>query len=36
MPVKGLSGRHPVKYLDAADFHEPIAPQRVEAGGFGI
>ena len=34
--VKGLTGRHPVENLDTADFDQPIAAQRVEAGGFGI
>ena len=36
MPMKGLAGRHPVQNLDAADFNQPVAAQRVEAGGFGI
>ncbi len=36
VPVKGLAGRHPVEDLDTADFDQPIAAQRVEAGGFGI
>ena len=34
--VKGLAGRHAVENLDAADLDQPVAPQRVEAGGFGI
>ena len=34
--VKGLPGRHPVEDFDAADLDQPIAAQRVEAGGFGI
>ena len=36
MPVKGLPGRHAIDHLDAADFNQPVAPQRVEARGFGI
>ena len=36
VPMKGLSGRHPVENLDAADFNQPIAPQRIEASGLGI
>jgi len=36
MPMKGLAGRHAVDDLDTADLDQPIAPQRVEAGGFGI
>ena len=34
--VKGLSGRHAIDHLDTADFNQPVAAQRVEAGGFGI
>ena len=34
--VKRLPCRHAVEYLDTADFDQPVAPQRVEAGGFGI
>ena len=34
--VKGLPGRHAVEDLDAADFDQPVAAQRIEAGGFGI
>ena len=34
--VKGLPGRHAVENLDAADFDQPIAAQRIKAGGFGI
>ncbi len=36
VPVKGLAGRHAVENLDTADFDQPVAAQRVEAGGFGI
>ena len=36
VPVKGLAGRHAVEDLDTADFDQPIAAQRIEAGGFGI
>ena len=36
MAVKGLAGRHAVENLDATDFNQPITPQRIEAGGFGI
>ena len=36
MPMKGLPGRHAVENLDTADFNQPVAAQRVEAGGFGI
>jgi hypothetical protein len=36
MPVKGLPRRHAIENLDTADFNQPVAPQRVEAGGFGI
>jgi hypothetical protein len=36
MPVKGLPRRHAIEHLDTADFNQPVAPQRVEAGGFGI
>ena len=35
-PMKGLAGRHAVEDLDTADFNQPVAPQGVEAGGFGI
>src|SRR3954470_14581913 len=34
--MKGLAGRHAIEDLDAADLDQPVAPQRVEAGGFGI
>jgi hypothetical protein len=34
--VKGLAGRHAVEDLDAADLDQPVAAQRIEAGGFGI
>jgi hypothetical protein len=34
--VKTLPRRHPVENLDAADFHQPVAPQGIKAGGFGI
>ena len=34
--MKGLPGRHAVEDLDAADFDQPIAAQRIKAGGFGI
>src|SRR5947209_16889117 len=34
--VKGLAGWHAIEDLDAADLDQPVAPQRVEAGGFGI
>ena len=34
--VKRLPRRHAVEDLDAADFDEPVAAQRIEAGGFGI
>ena len=34
--MKCLSGRHAVEDFDATDFDQPIAAQRVEAGGFGI
>jgi hypothetical protein len=36
VPVKGLPGRHAIENLDTADFNQPVAAQRVEAGGFGI
>jgi hypothetical protein len=36
MPVKGLAGRHAIEDLDAADFNQPIAAQRIKAGGFSI
>src|ERR1700679_4210446 len=36
MAMEGLAGRHAIENLDTADFNQPIAPQRVEAGGFGI
>ncbi len=36
IPMKGLAGRHPVENLDAADFNQPVAAQRVEARGSGI
>jgi hypothetical protein len=32
----GLAGRHVIEHLDAADLDQPIAAQRVKAGGFGI
>ena len=32
----GLPGRHAVEDLDAADFNQAIAAQRIEACGFGI
>ena len=35
-PMKSLAGRHAIENLDTADFHQPIAAQRVEPGGFGI
>ena len=34
--VKHLAGRHAVEQLDAADLDQPIAAQRIEAGGFGV
>src|SRR5882757_4599252 len=34
--VKGLAGRHAVEDFDATDLDQTVAPQRVEAGGFGI
>ena len=34
--VKGLPGRHAIENLDAADLDQPIAAQRIKAGGFGI
>ncbi len=34
--VKGLARRHAVEDLDAADFDQPVAAQRIEASGFGI
>ncbi len=34
--VIGLPGRHAVVDLDAADFDQPVAAQRIEACGFGI
>src|SRR3984957_1479274 len=36
MPMKRLAGRHAVEDLDTADFNQPVAAQRVEAGGFGV
>ena len=36
MPVKDLAGRHAVEDLDTADLDQPVAAQRVEAGGFGV
>ena len=36
MAVKGLPGRHAVEDLDTADFDQPVAAQRIKAGGFGI
>jgi hypothetical protein len=36
VPVKALPGRHPVEDLDTTDLDQPIAPQGIEAGGFGI
>src|SRR6266704_2728539 len=36
MPVEGLARRHAIDDLDTADFNQPVAPQRVEARGFGI
>ena len=36
MPMKGLPRRHAIENLDTANFNKPIAPQRVEAGGFGV
>src|SRR5207245_341913 len=34
--VKDLPRRHAVENLDAADFDQPVASQRIEAGGFGV
>src|SRR5580704_3821601 len=34
--MERLSGRKPVDHFDAADLDQPIALQRVKAGGFGI
>jgi hypothetical protein len=34
--MEDLAGRHPVQDLDATDLDQPIAAQRIEAGGFGI
>jgi hypothetical protein len=34
--VEGLTGRHPIEDLDAADLDEPIAAQRIESGRFGV
>ena len=34
--VEGLSRRHAVEDLDAADLDQPVAAQRIEARGFGI
>ena len=36
VPVKYLAGRHAIEYLDAADLDQPVAAQRIKAGGFGI
>jgi hypothetical protein len=36
MPMKDLTGRHAIENLDTADFNQPIAAQRVKAGGFSI
>ena len=36
MTVKRLSGRHAIEDFHATDLDQPVAPQRVEAGGFGI
>ena len=34
--MKGLAGGKAVHQLDAADLDDPVALQRIEAGGFGI
>src|SRR6516164_10664723 len=34
--MKGLSRRHTVEQLDAADFDQAVTAQRIEAGGFCI
>ncbi len=34
--VEGLPGRDAVEYLDAADLHQPVAGERVEARGLGV
>ena len=34
--VERLPRRHAVEHLDAADFDQAIAAQRIEAGGFGV
>src|SRR5262249_20874623 len=34
--VKGLSRRHAVEQFDAADLHQPIASQGIEACGMGV
>lgn len=34
--VKGLPRRHAVEDLDAADFDESVAAERIEAGRFGV
>src|SRR4030088_917095 len=36
VPMKCLPRRHAVENLDTTDFDQPVAPQRIEAGGFGI
>jgi hypothetical protein len=34
--VKGYPGGHAIEDFDAADLDQPIAAQRIKAGGFGI
>jgi len=34
--MKALPGRHAVEDLDAADFNQPIAAERIKAGSFCI
>jgi hypothetical protein len=34
--VKSLPRRHAVEDLDAADFDESVAAERIEAGRFGV
>src|SRR5690348_6135943 len=34
--MEGLAGRNAVEELDAADLHQPIATQRIEAGRLGV
>jgi hypothetical protein len=36
VPVKSLARRHAIENLDAANFDQAVAPQRIEARGFGI